>query len=137
MSGESVFLLCILAFVIGELFACWVLSRRTTPPHPDPLPQGGEGEKTLTDTRPMSERETAIRNHLAQVTDDDHCLAAVREILSLHLLESAALAGSINSDDTLKLRSCERMECFRLLLVELEIKHAEAKEWRREQAKGG
>ena len=89
--------------------------------------------RVLTNTRPADERELEITKLLAQVADADPCLAAMREILDLHLLESAAYAGSHASDDTLKLRSCERMECFRLLRVELESRRAEAKQWLEQQ----
>lgn len=65
----------------------------------------------------------------ARVHDHDACLLAVTEMLSRHLLQSAATAGSLHSDDTLKLRACERMECFRLLLIELEQRREQAREW--------
>ncbi len=87
----------------------------------------------LTDTRAYALREAEIREHLLHVTDGDHMLAAVREILALRLLESASFAGSHASDDTLKLRQCERMECFRLLLLEIDQRRAQAIEWQDEQ----
>jgi hypothetical protein len=63
------------------------------------------------------------------VPEQDPCLRAVRELLGRHLLESAMLAGSINTDDTTKLRACERMECFRMLLLEIEAERKGAEEW--------
>ena len=74
-----------------------------------------------------------IRNHLAQVGDDDHCLAAVRELLGRHLLVNAATAGSLGSDDRTKLRACERMEFARMFLTELTERHQAAKQWRKQQ----
>jgi hypothetical protein len=87
----------------------------------------------LTCREALDAREESIRRHLTQVTDEDHCLAAVKEILALQLLQSASVAGSHMSDDVTKLRSCERMECFRMLLVDLEQRHADAKEWVNQQ----
>lgn len=65
------------------------------------------------------------------VGEHDNCLRAVRELLGRHLEESAAQAGSISSDDTTKLRACERMECFRMLLLEIEQHQRNAQDWRR------
>ena len=70
----------------------------------------------------------------ARVEDHDPCLKVVMETLSTHLLSSAALAGSINSDNGLKLRHCERMECFRMLMIEFEDARAKAKAWTKEQS---
>ena len=61
-----------------------------------------------------------LERHWGYVLDNDHCLAAVRELLQRHLLESAAAAGSIHSSDSVKLRCCERLECFRMMLLEIE-----------------
>lgn len=93
----------------------------------DARPTGDSLRGALTDNRSPQEREEAIRRHLEQVPEHDHALAAVREILSLRLIESASLAGALGSEDRLKLRSCERMECFRMLLVEIEEKHRAAR----------
>ncbi len=84
-------------------------------------------------TRREAPDDEELLRHLAQVPENDHCLAAVRELLSQRMLESAMTAGAIQSDDKLKLRACERMEFARLFLAELEAKLAEAKEWRKRQ----
>ena len=84
-------------------------------------------------TRRESPAEEELNRHLAQVSEQDHCLLAVRELLGRHLLVNAATAGSIASDDTLKLRACERMEFARCFLLELENRLETAREWRQEQ----
>lgn len=85
-------------------------------------------------TRREPPDDEALLRHLTQVTEQDHCLAAVRELLSRHLLTNAATAGSLNADDKLKLRACERMEFARCFLLELEQKREEAKEWAKGKA---
>lgn len=82
--------------------------------------------------RPAIEDE-ALHKLFVQVGDNDACLRAVNELLARKLLESAAYAGSHTSDDTLKLRSCERMECFRMLMLEIEHRRLDAKQWASEQ----
>lgn len=67
------------------------------------------------------------------VTENDNCLRVINEILAERLLQSAIQAGDINASDTNKLRACERMECFRMLLAEIEMKREQAAEWREEQ----
>ena len=64
--------------------------------------------------------EAELRSQLARVSDNDPCLLALRELLARHLLQNAAAAGSIHSDDTTKLRSCERLEFARMFLAEFE-----------------
>ena len=69
----------------------------------------------------------------ATVPEHDNCFRAVNELLGRRLLESAAHAGSLSNDDTTKLRACERMECFRCLLLELDQWRRDGAEWQREQ----
>jgi hypothetical protein len=77
--------------------------------------------------RPAAVEDLELEQLWRRVPDDDPCLRAVNELLARHLEESVAMAGSLQSSAELKLRACERMECFRLLLLELEALRAEAR----------
>lgn len=74
----------------------------------------------LLNRQPLSEREQSIRRHLAQTGEQDHGLAAVREILALRLLEVTAYEGAMSTSDTDKLRYAERRETLRCLYAEIE-----------------
>ena len=89
--------------------------------------------KALQDSRPPEQRSEELMKHLAQVPESDHCLAAVRELLSRHLVVNIATAGSLQLDDVTKLRACERMEFARMFLVELETERLNAQAWLQEQ----
>ena len=89
--------------------------------------------QAVTDGRSGAERNEELMRHLAQVDDQNHCLAAVRELLARHLVLNIATAGSLHQDDTTKLRACERMEFARMFLLELEQERANAKAWLQEQ----
>lgn len=82
-------------------------------------------------TRPDAPEDDDLYRWLDQVQDSDYALLALRELLSRHLLNNAATAGSMNLDDTTKLRACERMEFARMFLLEFELKREEAHAWRR------
>lgn len=87
----------------------------------------------LLDQRPAAERNEELLRRLAQVDENNHCLFAVRELLSRHLVVNIATAGSIDYDDRTKLRACERMEFARMFLTELETERANAAVWLQEQ----
>lgn len=93
--------------------------------------------RALTARRNPSECDESIRRHLAQTGEQDHGLAAVREILALRLLEITAFEGAMSTSDTDKLRYAERRETLRCLYLELEHRLEDAKKWRKQQEQSG
>lgn len=89
--------------------------------------------QAVTDARGPDARTEELFRHLSQVQEQDHCLAAVRELLSRHLVTNIATAGSMQLDDVTKLRACERMEFARMFLLELEQERMNAQVWLKQQ----
>lgn len=87
----------------------------------------------VTDARAPEQRNDELYRHLSQVQEQDHCRAAVHELLSRHLVSNVATAGSLLVDDQTKLRACERMEFARMFLLELEQERINAQLWLKAQ----
>lgn len=81
---------------------------------------------------PPPDREAVMRLMMA-VSENDPCLRVLNILLGQHLEESAAVAGSRHTEPAAKLQACERMETFRMLMLELNSLRLEAEEERRKQ----
>ena len=85
--------------------------------------------------RPVEINDEEVKEFLSRVSDMDPCLRAHYEIIGRHLVQAAEWAGHVDLADNIKLRACERMECFRMLLHELEERREAARQWRLDKEK--